>query len=77
MGPCQTRHPATDLKFLDGSEVVDTNSIRRLAETFDASPDRIEQASMRVVVSDYLGIGHLRPPIFHMKCASAQVTGEQ
>ncbi len=61
----------SSVKFFDGSEVVDTNGIRRLTETLDSSLDRIEQTSLRVVVRDYGGIGHPRPSIFDMKCSPA------
>ena len=55
--------PASDMKLVDWSEIINIDFIRSLAKRGYSRADRIEQASMRVVLCNTLMILHCRSPI--------------
>ena len=54
--------PASDMKLVDWSEIINIDFIRGLAKCGYSRADRIEQASMRVVLCNTWMVLHCRSP---------------
>jgi hypothetical protein len=50
------------MKLIDGSKIVDSYRIDRLAERFNPAADRSDQVAMRIVFGNILLSWHCQPP---------------
>ena len=53
---------ATDMEFINGSEIVDGYGVDRFAKRLDPAADRSCQVAMRVMIGDILLSRHCPPP---------------